>query len=231
MAIATYLEYGEIRGSIGGKVYSRNRYGPYIRNRAVPTNPNTARQQAARLNFADCAVQWSNVLTAAQRTAWNLYAASVSVTNRLGQQIYLSGFNHYVRSNTAILQVPGTKVSAGPTIFTLPGADGQFVPSISEAAQLISVVFDTGKDWVGEDDAYMYLYMSQPRSPGRSYIGGPYRYAGSIAGDLASPPTSPQTVAVPFVVVENQRVIVEARIGRADGRLSDLFLATVDIAA
>jgi hypothetical protein len=217
MAIATWLEYGEIRGSIGGKVYSRNRSGQYIRNRAVPTNPNTARQQAARLNFADCAVLWSSSLTPAQRTAWNLYGASVAVTNRLGQQIYLSGFNHFVRSNTAIKQVAGTVVSAGPTI--------------SEATQLITVPFDTGRAWVGEDDAYMYIYMSQPRSPGRTYIGGPYRFAGSIAGDLALPPTSPQTVAVPFVVVENQRVIVEARIGRADGRLSDLFLSTVDVAA
>lgn len=231
MAIATYLEYGEIRGSIGGKVYSRNRYGPYIRNRAVPINPNTARQQAARLNFSDCAVLWSNTLTAAQRTAWNLYGASVSVTNRLGQQIYLSGFNHFLRSNTAIKQVAGTLVSAGPTIYTLPGADSLFIPTISEAAQQISVPFDTGRDWVGEDEAHMYVYMSQPRSPGRTYIGGPYRFASEIPGDSASPPTSPQTIAVPFVVVEDQRVIVEARIGRADGRLSDLFLSTVDVAA
>lgn len=231
MAIATYLEYGEIRGSIGGKVYSRNRYGPYIRNRAVPTNPNTARQQAARLNFADCAVRWSDILTPAQRTAWNLYGSSVAVTNRLGQQMYLSGSNHHLRSNSAILQVPGTPVPAGPTIFTLPGADGQFVPSISEAAQQISVVFDDTRDWAGEDDAYMYIYMSQPRSPGRTYIGGPYRFADAIPGDTAVPIASPQLVAVPFVVVENQRVIVEARIGRADGRLSDLFLSTVVIAA
>ena len=231
MAIATYLEFGDIRGSIGGKVYSRNRYGPYIRSRVKPVNPNTDRQQAARLNFSDCAVQWSNVLTPAQRTAWNLYGASVAVTNRLGQQIYLSGFNHYLRSNTAILQVAGTKVAAGPTIFTLPGADAQFVPTISEATQLISVVFDTAKDWVDEDGAYMYLYMSQPRSPGRSFIGGPYRFAAEIPGDNTTPPTSPQTIAVPFVVVEDQKVIVQARIGRADGRLSDLFLGTVVVAA
>ena len=231
MAIATYLEYGDIRGSIGGKVYSRNRYGPYIRTRVKPVNPNTARQQAARLNFADCAVQWSNVLTPAQRTAWNLYASSVAVTNRLGQQIFLSGFNMYLRSNTAILQVAGTKVAPGPTIFTLPGADAQFVPTISEATQLISVAFDTTRDWVGEDDAYMYIYMSQPRSPGRTFIGGPFRFASQIDGDVTTPPTSPETIAVPFVVVENQRVIVQARIGRADGRLSDLFLGTVDVAA
>jgi len=221
----------ESRGSIAGRVYSRNRYGPYVRNRAVPINPNTARQQAARLNFSDCAVQWSNVLTPAQRIAWNLYGDSVVVKNNLGQDIFLSGFNHYLRSNTAILQVAGTKVAPGPVIFTLPGADGLFVPSISEATQLISVVFDIARDWVGEDDAYMYLYMSQPRSPGRTFIGGPYRFAAEIAGDATTPPTSPETVAVPFVVVEGQRVIVQARIGRADGRLSALFLATIDVAA
>jgi hypothetical protein len=231
MAIATYLEYGDIRGSIGGKVYSRNRYGPYIKARVKPVNPNSARQQAARLAFSDAAVSWSQVLDDAQRTAWNLYGSSVPVVNRLGQQIYLSGFNHYVRSNSAILQVSLNTVPDGPTIFTLPGADGAFVPTISEAAQQISVVFDDTRDWQAEDDAYMYIYMSQPRSPGRTYIGGPYRFAGEIVGEVASPPTSPQLIDVPFVVVEDQRVIVEARIGRADGRLSDLFLSTVVIAA
>lgn len=231
MAIATYLEFGDIRGSIGGKVYSRNRYGPYIKSRVKPVNPNTDRQQASRLNFADSAVQWSSVLTPVQRTAWNLYGASVPVTNRLGQQIYLSGFNHFVRSTSALFQVPGLVVPAGPTIFTLPGADGMFIPTISEATQLISVAFDDTRPWLDEDNAFMHVYMSQPRSPGRTYIGGPYRYADSIAGDSITPPTTPTTIAVPFVVVENQRVIVEARIGRADGRLSDLFLSTVLIAA
>lgn len=231
MAIASYLEYGDIRGSIGGKVYSRNRYGPYIKNRVKPVNPNTARQQAARLNFSDIAEHWSSTLTAAERTAWNLYGASVPVVNRLGQQIYLSGFNHFIRSNTPIKQVAGIVVEAGPTIFTLPESDGSFVPTISEATQLISVAFDANKAWVDEDEAYMYIHMSQPRSPGRTYIGGPYRFADQIDGDNTTPPTSPQTIAVPFVVVENQRVIVQARIGRADGRLSDLFLGTVDVAA
>jgi len=231
MAIATFLEYGEIRGSIGGKVYSRNRYGQYIRNRACPTNPSSARQQAARLHFADCSVMWSNLLTPDQRLAWNLYGASVPVTNRLGQQIYLSGFNHFVRSNTAIAQVAGSTVDDGPVIYTLPGADSLFIPTISEAAQLISVPFDTGRDWVGEDEANLYVYMSQPRSPGRTFIGGPYRFAGAVPGDSGSPPTSPQTIAVPFAVVEDQRVVVQARIGRADGRLSDMFQCSVDVAA
>jgi hypothetical protein len=231
MAIATYLEYGDIRGSIGGKVYSRNRYGPYIRNRTKPINPNSSRQQAARNNFSDIAEHWSALLTDAERTAWNLYGASVPVTNRLGFQIYLSGFNHFLRSNTAIKQVAGTVVEAGPTIFTLPESDGSFACTISEATQLISVAFDTNKAWVSEDDAYMYIYMMQPRGQSRSYLVGPCRFADSIDGDSGTPPTSPQTIAVPFAVAEDQNVIVEARIGRADGRLSDLFQDTVSVAS
>jgi len=225
------ISEGESRGSIAGRVYSRNRYGPYVRNRAVPVNPNSARQQAARLRFSDMAVQWSNLLTPAQRIAWNLYGDSVVMVDKLGQTFNLAGSAHFLRSNTAIAQVAGSVVDAGPTIFTLPGPDSEFIPSISEATQLISVPFDVGRDWVGEDDAYMYVYMMQPRSPGRSYLVGPSRFAGSISGDSTTPPTSPETIAVPFVVVEGQGVIVQARIGRADGRLSELFRGTVVVAA
>lgn len=231
MAICTYLEYGDIRGSIGGKVYSKNRYGNYIRSRIVPVNPSSSRQQAARNAFSNAAVYWSQTLTAAERTAWNDYAAAVPVLNKLGQQVYLSGFCMFLRSCSLWTLVGESVVEAGPTVLTLPEVDGTMSATISEATQLISVSFDTNKAWVSEDGAFLFVTMSKPVGVGRSYLEGPYRYASKVDGDSGTPPTSPQTIAVPFVVTEDQQVIVACRIGRADGRLSDFFRDSVSVAS
>lgn len=221
----------EGRGSVGGLTFSRNRYGLYTRTRAVPVNPNSTRQTAVRAIFAALAGGWTGVLTQAQRDAWDLYGANVTWLNKLGQPVTLTGYSHFQRSNGAILAVPGTAVLDGPTTFSLPGADETFDATISEATQLISVVFDTALDWVGEDDAYLLVHMAQPRSGSRTFIGGPTRTAGSIDGDATTPPTSPQTIAVPFAVAAGQKTEVLARIIRADGRTSNLFRTSVTVAA
>jgi len=232
MAIFTSgVVISEIRGSEGGSTFSRNRYGQYIRQRSVPVNPNSARQQAVRADFQSLAERWNSILTAAQRAAWDLYGASVPMLNKLGQQVYLPGFNHYLRSNISILQNGMPIQDDGPTTFSLPEADNTMAGAISEATQLISVSFDANLGWVSEDDAFMGISMSKPVIGSRNFIGGPYRLAGTIAGDNTTPPTSPQTIAVPFAVTEDQKVIVEARIGRADGRLSNPFRDTVTVAA
>lgn len=231
MASIRFTTESDVRGSMGGITYSRNRFGAYRRARVSPVNPNSARQQAARGRFTFMTSLWSSLLTLAQRTAWNQYADAVPVLNRLGDSVKLSGFNMFIRSNTQQFQVIPTVISDGPTILTLPDIDPSFVPTISEATQLISVVFDDTLDWVGEDGGFMQISMMAPVGAGRSYLVGPDRFAGAILGDSTTPPTSPTTIAVPFIVAETQQVIVSSRIGRADGRLSSQFQGSATIAA
>lgn len=227
----TYLDMGSASGALGGKVFSRNQYGNYIRTRAIPTNPNTDRQQGARSRFQQCAERWSSTLTAAQRTAWNLYGSSVDMLDALGQTINLSGFSHYIRSNSQQLQCNSSVVDAGPTTFTLPEADSNITAAISEATQLITVTFDTNLAWVTENLAFLAVYMTSPQSAGRTYLDIKPRYADCVQGSPGSPPASPQTIAVPYVVVEGDQVIVKFRIGRGDGRLSYFFQRSVTVAA
>jgi hypothetical protein len=223
--------YSQVTGSIGGITYSHNRYGYYSRTRVVPVNPSSSRQQAVRGNFLALANDWLNALTAAQRAAWNLYASNVTVKDKMGQDINWTGYNHFLRTN--LVAVPGnvSQVNDGPTIFSLAEGDVTFAATISEATQLISVTFDTNLDWVGEDDALMQVSMSKPVSPGRAFITPQMRVSDFILGDSGTPPTSPQTMTAPWYVTETQQVIVEGRILRADGRLSNGFRVTISIAA
>lgn len=210
-----------ISGSIGGTVFARNRYGNYARSRTKPTNPATARQSKIRQAVADLTNAWSTTLSDAQRTAWGLYAASVSMLNRLGEPMNLSGFNHFVRSNAPLLQNDLPIVEDGPTTFELPEQDPTFAVGISEATQLLSITFDDTKAWCDLDDAFLFVYMGTPQNPQRNFFGGPWRLAGAIAGDSGTPPTSPTTIACPFAATEGQRVWVQARLALPDGRLSE----------
>ncbi len=86
----------QMAGSIAGNVFARNRYGNYARARTKPVNPNSARQVVIRAAIAYLTQHWNGTLTPAERTAWNSYAAAVTMKNRLGENINLTGFNHFI---------------------------------------------------------------------------------------------------------------------------------------
>ncbi len=99
-------------GSIAGNTFARNRSGSYVRAKTKPINPRSSAQSLARTTLATLTYRWSQILTAAQRTAWNLYASSVAMKNKLGETIFLSGFNHYIRSNAFLMARGETVVDA-----------------------------------------------------------------------------------------------------------------------
>jgi len=232
------VKYGagivQMSGSIAGDVHARNRFGNYTRPRTKPVNPKSNRQVGIRTIMMYLAEQWrESPMTAEIRDAWETYAASMGWYNRLGEQVTLTGFNAFVRSNAALINAGGSLVTAAPTALGLPPGDPAFAVTISAATQKLSVTFDDGFDWVDEDDAFLALYMHQPKSASHNFFGGPFRYAGSIAGDAVAAPTTPDaTIDVPFTAIEGQRTVCEARIIRADARCSTLFRSDViDIAA
>lgn len=221
----------DIRGSIGGTVFSRNRFGNYIRSRITPVNPASSRQNLIRAVIQDLAQRWSSALTQAQRDQWEVYAANITRQNKLGAQIFLTGFNHYVRSNAPRLQNVDNTIGDGPAILTLPAGDPAFVCTVDETAQQISVAFTPGADWNNQDFGHMYVSMSLPQATGTNFIGGPFRLAGKFTGVLGAPPASPQVLPVPFPVAEDQEVVCRARISEEDGRLSDFFRNQSSVAA
>jgi hypothetical protein len=197
----------------------------------TPVNPNTSRQAAVRATFAFLTNEWNVTLTQLQRDAWNLYGASVVMKNKLGEDIFLTGFNQFIRTNTVQLGNLASIIDDAPTTFTLAEADETMQVAPSEATQLLSVAFDVNLGWVDEDDAFFQVSMSKPVIAGVEYIPGPHRIAGYIDGDATTPPTSPQTVTAPFTITAGQKVEVVARILRADGRVSGPFRDQANVAS
>ena len=214
------LPGGEQRsGSIGGQVWSHNRSGAYIRARSIPVNPNTDRQVAVRNAVRSLAIAWDLILTQAQRDAWDLYADNVTWKNRLGQDVNLTGLNHYIRSNTQLVALTFGRIDDAPTIFDLAAAELSLGCTASEATQQLSITFDDTEVWATEVGAYQHFLVGAPQNGGMSFFGGPWRYVTSVAG--VTPAVSPKLATCPFPFAEGQRIWLRSRIMRADGRLSE----------
>jgi len=228
------VKYGggiiQMSGSIAGNTFARNRYGNYVRAKTKPVNPNTTKQVKIRAAIAQLTEEWYDTLTAVQRAAWNTYAAAVAMKNKLGETVHLSGFNHFIRSNSIRLYTDLAITAPGPAILTLPNQDPAFAITASEATQVISAAWNDGLDWVDEDDAWMHVFQGISQNPTRNFFNGPWNIAESTEGDAAVPPTTPTAIAAVFPFLEGQKIWCYARIARADGRLSEKF-ATSCIAA
>jgi hypothetical protein len=216
-------------GSVGGMVASHNAGGMYLRARTIPTNPNTPQQAAIRGLLRDLAIAWYSELTAPERLAWTVYAANVPVINALGDTIFLSGINHFIRANTPRLQAAALRIDSGPTTFNL----GSFTnPTItaSEATQLISLAFTNTDAWAIGLGGNLLLYTSRPQNASINFFKGPYQYSGKVAGAVI-PPTSPKTFTPPFAIVEGTRIFAMVRASQIDGRLSTEYRFQCDSTA
>ncbi len=206
-------------GSLGGITAARNKGGQYLRARVVPVNPQSPDQVTLRTIFGNLAIAWGTVLTALQRTGWDTYAENVTVVNRIGETVNLTGFNMYIRSNTGRVQAGFARVDAPPTIFNL----GDFTDvsiAVAGGGASIDVTFDNTDAWANEDDAIMMVYASREKAETINFFKGPYRLAGQIEGDALIPPTVPATITSDFTYASGNKAFAEVRVSRADGRLS-----------
>lgn len=221
------VKYGggiiQMAGSIAGNTYARNRYGNYARARTKPTNPNTPAQQSIRAAIAWLTDHWSTTVSSDQRIAWQLYADSVNMLNRLGEVMHLSGYNHFIRSNAIRKNQADAVILPGPTIFEIPEHDPLFAFVCDETSQELTVTYDDTEEWCDLDDAHLYIYVGKPMNAQRNFFAGPWKFGLAVDGDVATPPSSPATVPSPFALAEGQRIWIYGRISLADGRLSEPF--------
>lgn len=101
-----------VSGSVGGTTFSRNRGGMYMRNRSMPSNPQSSYQVNIRSILANLSANFAS-LTDAQQEAWRSYANQTPVTNALGARQTLTGHQAYIAINHRLLQ-------AGASLLTLP---------------------------------------------------------------------------------------------------------------
>jgi len=106
-----------IAGTIGGITFSRNKSGPYVRSWGNSPNQRKLLQNTQRSFIAQMPAAW-RACTAAQRTAWNTYAAlpAQQLFNSLGQPYFASGNAWFTSMNTNRVHRAQTIAFAAPIL-------------------------------------------------------------------------------------------------------------------
>lgn len=170
-----------ISGSMGGTTFAHNKGGPYIRARAIPTNPASAKQLNARARLSTYSQLWQT-LTSAQRQAWQEWARQNPVVNTLGHVVQLSGQQAYIQLNTRIALAAGTAISTPPIIpappaFTAAAQDGDIGTGDTDLTFAAAVASGN----------MVWLIGAVLNSAGRAYVENLYRFVAVSTADQTSP--------------------------------------------
>lgn len=223
--------YTAVSGSVGGLTYSHNSGGMYTRGRATPTNPNSAGQQAVRMNMASLATSW-RALTQAARDNWKAWAMANPITDAFGDPLILTGQQMYNRLNSPRMRAGLAVVSAAPSGM----GEADLTPcTISYATATASVAYDNSDLWANVAGGGLIIQTGIMVGTSINFYASPYRFLQTVIGD-PTPPTSPSDftsnafgqVLVSFLTTGRQ--FVRVRASNADGRLSPVQTLQVDIA-
>lgn len=164
---------------MAGVTASRNRFGQYLRTRAIPVNPASGFQGTVRARLSTNAAAW-RALTSAQRAGWNDLALSLTRTDSLGQTYTPTGFGAYVSVNNNNVAAGNAVVAAAPAVVT-PSA--LTVGAITLTAAAFTIAYTATPLPAG---ARCFTFVSPQRSPGRAFEGD-YRLLQVSAAAAASP--------------------------------------------
>lgn len=175
MALIKSTFLAQISGSLNGATFSHNAGGAYIRNRSLPSNPETDRQDQVRTAMASLSKAWGSVLTEEQRQLWRNFGSNTHVQNRIGDQITLSGIAAYNRVNLFRMSTLNlAPVDEPPDPTGSPDPAPTFVNALSggnTVGQPLNVDIAFNAASTGYSVA---VYYSGPLSPGIRYYRGPY---------------------------------------------------------
>jgi hypothetical protein len=90
--------YSEIRGSVNGVTYARNRFGLYARAKASPVQPRTPAQSERRAQLTVLSQRW-RTLEESLRAEWRALADELTRSDSLGLTYRLTGLQAYLQFN------------------------------------------------------------------------------------------------------------------------------------
>lgn len=166
-------------GSYQGLTFSRNRFGQYVRSRAIPVNPNSSFQSAVRARLATNASNWRG-LTAIQRAGWNDLGLAMLRTDALGQSYALTGYAAFCSVNNNLAAAGDAALTDAPALLN-PDPLLTLTPTATVAT--LSLAYTATPLPAG---ARLFASLSPQRTAGRTFEGD-YRLILVTAAAAASP--------------------------------------------
>ena len=163
MALVTYgTIVTDVRGTLGGIIYSRAKSGPTVRTPSTKPWVDTPRRQQIRAILQACCTAWTTTLTQAQRDGWEWYASTLHTPGRMGRPIARAGFNAFVASYF-------WRYLAGPESYVSP-------PTTPGPGPALAVL----EAWIWPGSAAIDMYLQ----PGHPALASAY---GNVLADVSNP--------------------------------------------
>jgi|DewCreStandDraft_1066081.scaffolds.fasta_scaffold22301_2 hypothetical protein len=166
-------------GSYREQTYSRNRFGQYVRNRAIPVQPKTPSQLNQRARFSASASAW-RTLTDAQRAGWLSLGGQMTRTDALGQVYTLNAFAAFCSVNNNRRDAGDATVNDAPALVT-PETLTSATVTLTGAA--FSIAYTPTPL---PANTRLFIRCSPQQSAGRTF-NGDYRLITVTAAAAASP--------------------------------------------
>lgn len=132
----------QLRGKLGGSQFNKGHAGYSLQRKSTPTIRQTPAQLRQRQIVSQVQRSWKEETEQRKNQAAQA-AISNPTYNRLGQQVVLSGYNHYVKMMTwRLMGSPADPINTiAPAILTTPVASAQYyfsslVMSIGESIRI-----------------------------------------------------------------------------------------------
>ena len=173
---------GQITGRLEGAVYSKNKYGHYVRAFRAPRQPGSTPQMQVRAHFLNASTSW-RALSEAQRAAWNAYAAETKRRLPGGETGNLTGIASYVSVFTVARLAGITGAIGTPS----PGAGRLAVPDPT-GIEIVGGSMNVAQMPSGATHVVVWVQLG---SAGRNQASGPWTlyYAGTVANFQAGQPS------------------------------------------
>lgn len=207
---------GALSGSVNGITGSHNKGGAYLRERAIPTNPNSTRQQATRSAFSAFASRWTNLLIQAQRDLWNTYAQNHTIVDKIGQDIYINGISWYIMFNSRLDDAGAGTITVPP-----PGAAPDPLDSFAVDISAVNTVNVTFTPVIGAAER-VQLWMTLPGTAGQT----PNFKQARLVGYSGLAEASPWAATMPFGVASGVQSTFYGKRMNADGQVSTSLVDT-----
>jgi hypothetical protein len=190
------IQFGPVvadaRKKVGGSVFSKSKFGSYLRKKTSPVQPRTTAQRAVRANFTANAKAWSGTLTAPQRQTFTNLAAILTKKDRFGNAQTLTGAQLYqsiARSLHTIGVPPLTTAPPNMAISDLGGLTLTEVPAESSPLTGPGITIDTTN--IPKDTEALVVAAAAAQPAGRAFIGkGKFRVIGYLGPWPGSPAVS-----------------------------------------
>lgn len=170
------------RGHIGGVVFSRGQYGPYVKSKVSPTNPQTPAQIINRGIFLAGINGWSK-LSPTLRLQWEQFASEQTQNNEFGDPVKISAQAWYVRITWARWKDDGVPPEGPPLDVTCPSLEN-VAATYSEATNKITATFTS---YPNTEGCILIMSSTPPLSNAKTNFKSDLRVLNATDEDQSSP--------------------------------------------